>query len=142
MWRTKLIEFLGGYVDAESAINATENYEERRKMLTYAVKRHFNTIGPEDILRENDLKQWLWAGKQLNEAQKKMIVAEMTAFMQSTSWEIIQSDLKYQANRKMYLLAENEAQITFGKMWQYVVDCINTRLKRIAKENAVPPVIE
>lgn len=131
MWwlKHKIIEFLGGYVSAEDAINAIEKYEERRLVLTYAVKRLFNTIGPDDILKENEYGQWSVGGKVISDDRKKQLIKEANDLQQTYLWDIIQLDLQWQPNRKMYILATSDLEITAGKLWQYTVDCINTRLK-------------
>lgn len=120
-------------VDVDEFVAHLEK-EERVKLLTYAVKRLFNTIGPDDILKENEYGQWLIAGKPINETEKNLLIAEAQQLLKSKLWGVLQADVKYQANKKMFLLAKNEEQLTAGKMFLYAFDCLNTRLKSLKNE--------
>jgi len=107
---------------------------ERAKLLTYAVKKMFNTIGTDDILKENEFGQWSIEGKPINDTMKNLLIAEAQQLLKSKLWEVLQNDIRFNANKKMFLLAQNEEQLTAGKMFLYALDCINTRLNSIKNE--------
>jgi len=120
-------------IDVDEFINNLDKTE-RNKILTYAVKKLFNTIDADDILRENEFGQWSIEGKPINDTTKNLLIAEAKGLLKSKLWEVLTNDIKYQANKKMFLLAQNEEQLTAGKMFLYALDCINTRLKSMDKE--------
>lgn len=130
--RLWLIQKLGGYPDAESAIDAVEDRATRKKLLTLAVKRLFNTIGPEDILKVSG-GVWFFQGKALTDSERSQLIAEATQFRAGRLWQILQQDIKWQANRKQFLLAKDEFDQIAGKLWQYTLDCIATRLNSMNK---------
>lgn len=135
-----LIEKLGGYVDIDSAIEAiatTNDREARRKILTLAVKRLFNTIGPDDILRAQQDGTWLYQGKQLNKEIQKILAGQAKSFIDSDLWKILQVDIKHQANKKMYIEAEDHEAVGFGKMWMFTLDALRTRLTSMAEDSAL-----
>lgn len=137
-WRLTLIEIMGGYPDAESAIDAVDDLATRRKLLTLAVRRHFNTIGPDDILKVHEDKHtWLFQGKPLTEPEKNLLVAEARTFLVSKLWVILKNDIRHQANRKLFLLAKDEFDMIAGKMFIYALDCFETRLKSMEAGHGV-----
>lgn len=128
--RRWFIEKLGGFPDIDSAIEAIVDSPKKKELLTRAVKLHFNTIGAEDILHVRPADgQWMFQGKPITKAERDLLIAEADRFINSTLWRMLQADVKYQANRKLYLLATEESHLTMAKSWIYVLDAIATRLK-------------
>lgn len=133
--RVWTIDHLGGFSTVEKAIDSLKGDTEGKTMiLTRAVRRLFNDIGAEDILKENSKGEWLYKGKVLSDAKKKVLVAEALHFTQTTLWEIFQDDVKYQANKKMFLESKTELDIVSGKLWLYTIDTFKTRLNSMLRE--------
>lgn len=135
--RLWLIEKLGGYINAESAIDEVENLETRKELLTMAVKKLFNTIGPEDILKERTDGTWRFGRHSLNEAERNQIIAEAKQFSESKLWAVLTADVRWQANRRTFIGAKDELDFIAGKLWQYTFDCINTRLASLGKKSGM-----
>jgi hypothetical protein len=112
--------------------------KEKIKILTYAVKRLFNTISSEDILKENEFGQWLYMGKPLTDSDKNLLMSEAVQLQHMKLWKILKDDIRYQANRKMFLLSKDEDSLTAGKLWAYTLDSIDTRLKNMTKSKGIP----
>lgn len=145
--KTWLIRKLGGYATAEDAIKASggytsiehavaaireKNIKERNVILTMAVKRLFNTVGSDDILKPANGGQWMCEGKPLNKGQVELLMHEAAQIEQMLLWKVLKLDVLYQVNKKMYLLAENDIQVVTAKFWLYTFDVMKTRLKSIA----------
>lgn len=135
--RKLFIEILGGYATIEDAIDAIreKDLKERSVILTLAVKKLFNTIDSSDILRSDDNGQWIFQGKHLSKGQRDMLIAEAEQLDKMMLWDVLKKDILYQANRKMYLLAENDIQIVTAKFWLYTFDVMKTRIKQMLKGN-------
>lgn len=118
-----LIKLLGGYCKDE--------------VLTEAVKELYNTIGQEDILQEEPDGKFRFLDKTMTDADKQRIVVEAREFTKTLLWKVLQIDVKYQANKMMFLEAENEIQITAGKLWLYTLDCFKTRLNSLSKQSGI-----
>lgn len=144
-----LIERLGGYADLETALRAVDKQDviayaielvrdmslpDKSKWLTLAVKRHFNTIGSEDILRVVDSGAWLWEGKPLRQEQVQLLKAEAAQYEQTFLWKVIQSELKYQANKRMFITSEGDMDLVAGKLLVYYIDIVKTKIADIAKK--------
>lgn len=129
-----IIERLGGFPTIDDAITAIQerDLEERRTILSLAVRRLFNTIGPDDILREDERGQWVSEGKVVPKAIAETVMSEARNFQESKLWGILQRDIRYQANRKMFIVGTTEMDIAVGKVWLYSLDAIATRLKSLA----------
>lgn len=108
---------------------------EKDFILTLLVKKLFNTIGFEDILTEDINGNWIIGDKILTDVNKKLLIAEAKQLLSSKLWNVLQTDVKYQANKKMFVLSESIPDITMGKSWVYVLDCFKTRLESLTNES-------
>lgn len=135
-FRSLIIRKLGGFTDVDDALESISDSKEKYRILTLTVKRLFNTIGPEDILKVHDTGQWMFQGKPLNDAQKNLLIAEATQFLESKLWDILQNDIKYQSNRKMFLLSQKNEDLIAGKLWLLFLDVFKTRLQSMKQGSA------
>jgi len=125
-----IIRLLGGYPTIQDALNAVDSLQDKHLVLTKAVKKLFNTISANDILREKD-GEWFFMDKALPDAEKKLLTAESTNFLKSKLWKVLSADVKYQANKRMYTVSTSEIDMIMGKSWTFVLDCITTRLNSL-----------
>ena len=130
---------LGGFDSIDGALRHIESKDmrEREKILTAAVRRLYNTISHEDILRVRMDGEWMFMGKVLSEGIRKQVIADASTFENSKLWQILKADIKYQANKKAFLQATDIMQLTAGKLWMYTIDCMITRVESLAKESAI-----
>lgn len=105
---------------------------EREMLLTELVKKHFNTIGEEDIFRIIDGVS-TFEGRELGSDETDLIIAEVKQIQKMTTWKILEKEIMYRANEKMYLNSTDTFHLTMGKSWQYVFDVMNSKLKSIIK---------
>ena len=126
-----LIVKLGGYATIRDLVESVPAGDEKRQLLTEAIRKHFNTIGPDDILKVHTSGQWLFMGKALDDGIKRLIIAEASQFLQTRLWAVLQADIKYQANKKMFLTASKPEDVDNGKFWLYILDAIRTRLNSL-----------
>ncbi len=126
-----IIQKLGGYPDIDSALDDVYemNLAQKEEILTLAVSKLFNTVGPEDILRENATGQWIFEGKVLSNDQKKMIQQQFEAIVNMSAWKILQADIKYRVNKKMFSESTSTLDLTVGKLWLHTLNVFNTRIK-------------
>ena len=135
-----IIRKLGGYPTIDDAIDAVRDgnhAEEKHRILTLAVKKLFNTIHADDILRVAEDGRWVYMGKFLSEDEKKMLMRDASNFIDSKLWNILQTDVRYQSNRKMYISGKNEDDLIAGKLWLLTLDAFNTRLKSMRQGSAI-----
>lgn len=150
--REWLIRKLGGYATAEEAIAAKGGYltiqdaieaikklqtKDRNTILTLAVKKLFNTISADDILKPDESGQWIFGTKVLSEAQVNALVIEAAQLESTLLYKVLKADILYQINKKMYLLAENEMHVITSKFWLYTFDTIKTRITSLAARSAL-----
>lgn len=115
-----LIKKLGGYTKDE--------------ILNEVVARQFSTISYQDILREEGL-DWYFQDNKILEAEKKLLIAEASQFLNTRLWKVLKTDIRYQANKIMFEKAKTELDMTAGKLWLYTLDCLETRLKSMKGES-------
>jgi len=134
--RRWLIEKLGGFPDLDAAIaqiKATDDVERKHQLLTLAVKKLFNTIGADDILRMNQEGQWMFQNRPLTPDQVRSLREEAQFFMNSRLWRYIMLDVKYQLNKKMFEESSITMDVMWGKLMLYLNDIIRTRIERMKK---------
>lgn len=127
------IEKLGGFPTIEDAIEEIreKDRDEKYEILTTAVKKLFNALGPEDILQQNERGQWLISGREMSKEEANILIAEAQKLLDSKLWKILQADVKYQINKKMYVESKTQGDMIAGKLGYYIFDVINTRLKNL-----------
>jgi hypothetical protein len=127
------IRQLGGFATIEDAIEAIRRKDlvEKREILTLAVRRLFNTIGADDILKPTD-GRWTFAGKVMEKGMQDLVMAEAAQFENSTLFRILEKDILYQVNKKMFIGSENIDHVITAKFWLYTFDAIRTRLRSLA----------
>lgn len=138
--KTEYRELISKLLTKEELINKyTEEIEKLKKeidewnetrILNAAVKELFNTIGEDDILK---IEKGIWTvqGKEINEAEKKLLIAEAKTLLNSKLWRYLKRDIQYRANLAMFEKAQTEMDITAGKLWLYTLDCIETKLNNL-----------
>lgn len=147
--RRWLIEKLGGYADLEVALRAVPKEDVvayaiditremplpgRQEWLTLAVRRLFNTIGPDDIFKIQKDGTWTWKGKAMREDMVDKLKAEAGVWEQSFLWMVLQAELKYQANRRMFTTSVGDMDLTAGKLLVYYIDVVKTKVEEIVKK--------
>lgn len=128
-----LIEKLGGYPDVDAALEAIRGLplQEKHKVLTLAVRRLFNTVSAEDILKVHAGDQWVFEGKTLPREKVTQLKADAVAFTESLLWRVLSKELQYQGNLRMFTKSGSELDLVAGKLFGWIVDALNTRLKKI-----------
>ena len=130
------VKLLGGFTEIEDYLEKIPETKERHKVLTLAVKHLFNTIDSDDILRVKG-KTWLCGDRTLSEAEKALLISEAAILLNSKLWEVLKLDIKYQANRAMYVEGDKLEDLVAGKLWLYTFDSLKTRLESLAKGSAL-----
>ncbi len=130
-----IITKLGGFPTLASAIKhikKIEDQESKGEILTEAVKYLFNTIGSEDILKYED-GQYIFQGRPLLPDEVSDLKNQAKVLLSSKLWKVLDMDVKYQLNRKMFLDSSVNLDIHWGKLLQYYHDILNTRIKNLLK---------
>lgn len=104
----------------------------KKDVLTNTVKHLFNTIDDNDILREVN-GSWVYQDKVISPEVQKLLCIEAEQFTKGKLWKILQDDIKWQANKKMFTESQSLDDLVLGKAWLYVLDCIKTRLESMNK---------
>lgn len=104
-----------------------------KEILTELVRDLFNTIDEHDILREEIDGTWYVGDKQLQDAEKKLVISEAQMFLKGKVWNVLQRDVKYLANKRMYINSRTEMDLVAGKLLLYLLDIMKTRLQSLDK---------
>lgn len=134
--RERLIRALGGYTSFEEALQearATADRPARRALLAAATRRLFNTIDEDDLLKvDKASSQWTYMGRPLGKEEMMVIIQQAKGLIDSRLWAVLLADIKYQANRRIYIDSKSEDDLVAGKLLLYLGDIIHTRVKRLA----------
>ncbi len=105
--------------------------ELKRVILTEAVKKFYNSIDSEDILRQNTDGTWIFEGRQLSQSEVANLQQEAQLIKSSKLWRVIKLDIKYQLGKKMFEEAKCLDDILWGQLLTYLNDIIQTRLRKM-----------
>lgn len=135
MFRRWLIEYLGGYADVDAVmryIDETNDWQGKQKVLQPFVKHLFNTIGPEDILQKQG-EGWTYRGLPIDAAEVIQLKEEAKLIHKSRIWKMLQDELRYLGNVRMYERSVTDMDIVSGKLLLYLADALKTRLREMTK---------
>ena len=104
---------------------------DRERVLTESVAKLYNTIGSKDILHVDEKGQWIFQGKIVDRKIYELLIAEVRTLEKMKLWKILETDIKYQANRMMFTESKSENDLIVGKLWLYTFDCMKTRLESL-----------
>lgn len=124
----KLVRFIS-VDDFIEHVRNRGSLKEKHQILTQAVKRLFNTVSADDILKETE-QGMMFEGKVLVKAEADAIREHAVVFRDSKLYKILIKDIKYQANRRMFIDSKTEMDMIAGKLILFNEDIIKTRLKK------------
>ena len=128
-----LIKKLGGYADLDSAIDAIKSSNDlgrKNKLLTEAVKRLFNTIDADDVLKIT-ADGWMFQDRKLSELETSELKQQAIQLTGMKLWRVLRMDIKYQLNKKMFEESNITTDLLWGKLMLFYDDIIRTRLRKI-----------
>lgn len=141
--RAWLIKKLGGFTEPmavkEFITHARSlSTTDKHKLLTAAIRKSFNTISVDDILRVKEDGQWMFEGKPLSDQQKKVLIQNAQNFTEGMLWKVLDRELQYHANKRMFILSASEQDMIAGKVLVYLTDIIRTKLKSLGGKSKLP----
>lgn len=104
--------------------------KDKHTLLTELVRPLFNMVSKDDILKVQN-KKWYLQDRELAENEVHMLIEEVKLFKSSKLWKILQLDLRYQANKRMFIESKTTEDLIAGKLLLLYIDIIETRLKEI-----------
>ena len=105
----------------------------KNKVLSEAVKHLLNAVGPEDILKENPDGTIQFEGKLLMPNYRKDLREQAKLLPSLLLWRVLQADIKYRLNKKMFTESLITADVMWGKLLLWMNDVITTRLEQLKK---------
>ena len=103
----------------------------KREILTEAVKKLYNSIGPDDILKQNPDGTWTFQDRPITQTEVEQLRAEARVILGMKLWRAIKLDIRYQIGKKVWEEANCMDDILWGKLLTYLDDIIRTRLQRM-----------
>lgn len=107
---------------------------EREAVLTIAVSKLFCTVTTDDLLRLTP-QGWMNGARTLHPEEIKLLGAEAAQFTNTKLWSVLQTDVRYQASKKMFTESQDVLDITAGKLLLYMLDVLKTRLDKLSGLN-------
>lgn len=103
-----------------------------KEKINLITKDLFNTKSEKDIisLKGRDI---IYRGKVLTDGEKKSIIGQAEVIKKLEIWNILQDELKYLANKKMYYDSKNEEDILFAKAILWTVDILGKKIDNLSK---------
>ena len=103
----------------------------KREILTEAVKKLYNTIEADDILRQQPDGTWLFQGRPLIGVEVAQLKEEANYLLRMKLWRVIKWDIKYQLGKKMFEEAKVKDDLVWGQLLTYLDDIIRSRIQHM-----------
>lgn len=132
--KKRLIRWLGGFPDVESAIQHVRDIHDegkKREILTEAVKHLYRAIDANELLQQNADGSWQFRGKPIMGTEVAQLKEEAAFFRQSRLWVMIKQDVKYHLGKRMYEEGQVPDDFLWGKLATFLWDVVNTRLNKM-----------
>lgn len=132
--RKYIIKLLNGFTDLDDAIGYIKKIEDKEKkeeILKESVKRLYNIVSAEDILRQSLDGTWIFQGKPLTNVEVSHLKEEANMLKTMKLWYMIKQDIRYQIGKKIWEEAKCEDDILWGRLITFLYDIINTRIKKM-----------
>jgi len=127
--RKYLIKLLGGYTDIDS-LCTTIPEEEKGKILSGAVKKVFNTISEDDILKITP-NGWEHRGKPLTPEAVELLKGQARELSTSFLWNILKSELKWVAIKSLMEDGKDGNDIRAAQLLGYLTRVVDDKIKKI-----------
>ena len=114
----------------------------QKQLINILVKKLFNTIDVEDIITTAKTEDSFGKvkisgvyvrGRKLDQSEIDALREGAETIDGSAIWKLIENEVKYNANLRMYFNGKTDDDILMGKCCLYVLDIINGVLKSIKK---------
>ncbi len=103
----------------------------KREILTEAIKKLYNTIGSDDILKQNPDGTWMFQGRPLTGIEVSNLKQEANEIKGMKLWRVIKMDIRYQIGKKMFEEAKVKDDLVWGQLLTYLDDIIRNRLQKM-----------
>ena len=103
--------------------------------MKFTIEGIINLPTEDDVLtitRSNDPTKpdvWKHKGKDLPEAQMKVLQGQAETLIQSNLWKVLKAELLWQAQEKGLVKATSTTDMIVGKSLIYMTDIVETKLK-------------
>lgn len=104
--------------------------KDKHKILTECVQHLFNTVGKDDLLKVQGKKMY-FQDREMGDHEVQMLIEETKLFRGSKLWKVLQLDMRYQANKRMFVDSKTIEDLIAGKLLLLLIDVLETRLKEI-----------
>ena len=104
--------------------------ELKHELLTEAVKHLYNAIDIDDLLQLVN-GQMHFQDRPLTPEEVGQIKEEAKQAKQMKLWQVLEKDVLYQLNKKMFHDSKITADLIWGKLGLFLFDVIRTRLKNL-----------
>jgi len=114
----------------------------QKKFINFLAKHLFNSITEDDVLKIIEEPTSLGKkriigvyirGRKLNEADIDSLKEGAIQFKDSALWKLIDNEIKYAANLRMYIKGTTSDDILAGKIALYTLETIKKIIDRISK---------
>lgn len=103
----------------------------KRAILTESVKKLYNAISADDILKQNTDGSFMFKGRPLTQAETTQLREEAALLKRMRIWIVLRTDIKYQLGKKMFEEAKVKDDIVWGQLLTFLNDIIKTRLEKM-----------
>lgn len=105
----------------------------RKKTINFIVRNLFKGFTEEDILQMDSKGGIIYKTQILDKRSKEIIASQAGQIDDMLLWKILNDELRYRAEEKMFTKSESYDGMMFGKAVLYVIGIQKKRIKQLKK---------
>ena len=108
--------------------------ESQKRFINFLVKDLFNTIDENDILTEKPGGKVIYQGVEMSGEMISQLRHDAQTFGESVLWEVLNKEIKYLANLRMFEIGKTDEDLLAGKCILWTLKVINGKIKELSKK--------
>ena len=102
-------------------------------LINFIAKHLFKLVTESDFLRIDNNAQVSFRGKLLNSIEREAIVVEAKNLHANEMWKLLQNEMVYVANKKMFYDSSTTDDILAGKMVLWTLDVMQKKIDKLSR---------
>jgi len=103
----------------------------RKKAVNFIVRNLFKGLTEEDILQTTKTNGIIYKGSVLDRESKELIASQAKIIDDMFLWQILNDEMTFRAQEKMFSESESFEGMLFGKVMLYIIETQRNRIKHL-----------
>lgn len=111
--------------------NPGKKKELMTEYINVLVDRLFNTFSEKDVLMVSGNKMY-YMGNELSAEQRHAVISGADTIQKLEVWQALLAEMKYLANKRMFVVSKDIDDILFGKAMLYTIGILEDKVRNLS----------